>query len=215
MNSLPFLLIPTIILSLSVPALADDDTDEGDAKAAPTADEKPAKVVKKGGKAGAKGDADDADDAEPEDKDEARFRGGISGGGGALIYAGRVAGLGGLDGRIGAQIIDLVGLYVQPHVALGAGSGLFAGSLGGTLVIDFTFIDHIFVGVGGGGGLVQFGGTEAAGMLHFRAGGYPVVGFGEDGIRRKGLMLGADVIVHFAAGQVLPSPMVSIGYEAF
>jgi len=210
MKSTPFLLIPTLVFSLAAPALADDDTDDDEAGAAPAADEKPAKVVKKGG-----GKADAEVDAEPEDKDEARFRGGISGGGGALIFSGNAAGLGGLDGRIGAQIIDLVGLYVQPHVALGAGSGVFAGSLGGTLVIDFTFIDHIFVGVGGGGGLVQFGGTEAAGMLHFRAGGYPVVGFGEDGIRRKGLMLGADVIVHFAAGQVLPSPMVSIGYEAF
>lgn len=184
-----------------------EDADDQPKAGAP--EEEPAKVKKK-----PKAEAD-ADDSATEDKDEPRFRGGISGGGGALIWNGNAAGLGGIDGRVGVQIMDLLGVYAQPHIALGYGSGAFAGSLGGTVVVDFTFIDRIFVGVGGGGGLVQFGGTEAAGMLHVRAGGYPALGFGDDGIRRKGLMIGADVIVHFASGQVLPSPMVSIGYEAF
>ena len=70
-----------------------------------------------------------------EDEDEPRFRGGISIGGGGLFYSGAAAGLGTVDGRIGVQIMDLLGVYVQSHLALGAGSGAFAGSAGGTLVV--------------------------------------------------------------------------------
>ena len=203
---IPVLSLTLILAASAAQAQEASDVDEDDNSKAQEADEEPAKIKKK-----AEGQAD----APAEDKDEPRFRGGISGGGDALILSGNAAGLGGIDGRLGVQIMDLLGVYAQPHLALGYGSGAFAGSLGGTVLVDFTFIDRIFVGVGGGGGLVQFGGTEAAGMLHFRAGGYPALGLGDDGIRRKGLMIGADVILHFAAGQVLPSPMVSIGYEAF
>ena len=152
---------------------------------------------------------------EQADNDGVRFRGGVSGGGGALIFSGATAGIGGVDGRLGVQIMDLIGIYLQPQMALGVGSGLFAGSFGASALVDVTLIDQIFVGAGGGAGLVQFGGTDSGGVLHFRAGGYPLVGSGEDGIRRKGLMLGADLRLHFAAGAVLVSPMVSIGYEAF
>ena len=162
-------------------------------------------------------------EAADEDKDGVRFRGGVAAGGGALVVAGYAIGLGGIDGRFGVQITDLLGVYVQPQLALGAGSvevfgasgTIFGGSLGGTALVDFTFIDQIFVGVGGGGGLVQVGSTHAGGTLHFRAGGYPIMGFGEDDIRRKGLMLGADFRLHFAAGETFISPMAYIGYEAF
>jgi hypothetical protein len=41
------------------------------------------------------------------------------------------------------------------------------------------------------------------------------MGFGEDNIRRKGLMIGLDLRMFFISGAVLLSPTVNIGYEAF
>jgi hypothetical protein len=66
--------------------------------------------------------------------------------------------------------------------------------------------------VGGGGAILN---NPFAGELHLRAGGYPLMGYGEDGVRRKGLMIGADVRMFFLEGYVLLSPTASIGYEAF
>jgi hypothetical protein len=156
------------------------------------------------------------------DDDGVRFRGGISGGGGGLFVEGLSLGLGGLDGRMGVQINDLIGVYAQPQLAiyggtfsLGGGSASSVGGIiGGTAVADVTFIDQIFVGAGGGGGMVNSS-SFAGGILHIRAGGYPLMGFGEDGIRRKGLMLSADLRLYFAGGATFISPMASIGYEAF
>lgn len=153
-----------------------------------------------------------------EDKDGVRFRGGISAGGGFMPVArgnvGGAAGVGGVDGRLGVQIMDLLAVYAQPHVAIGSNGFVTASSAGGTVDVELTFIDHIFVGAGGGGGLQQFNETWPCGMLHFRAGGYPYVGYGVDGVRRKGLMIGVDLYVHFAK-RIVPMPMLSIGYEAF
>lgn len=156
------------------------------------------------------------EDEDGKDLDGVRFRGGISGGGGGLFVSGFAAGVGGLDGRLGVQINDLVGLYVQPQFCVGAGklgNGTgFTGTAGGSLVVDFTLADRFFVGVGGGGGVIN---NPAAGMVHFRVGGYPAMGYGANGIRRKGLMLGADVRIWVASGITVLSPMASIGYEAF
>jgi hypothetical protein len=148
--------------------------------------------------------------------DPLRFRGGISFSGGGMFVSGYALGMFGIDGRVGVQINDLVGVYAQPYISLGGGrvpgtSGL-AFNTGATLNADFTFIDHVFVGAGGGGGLV---GSVGGGQIHVRAGGYPVMRYGKDGVRRRGFMIGADLSVHFAAGLVLVQPMVGIGYEAF
>jgi len=150
------------------------------------------------------------------DDDEVRFRGGISGGGGGIFLNGYGLGLGGVDGRLGVQLMDLIGIYVQPQLgiyggSIGGATGI-GGLIGGSAVVDFTFIDQLFVGVGGGGGILN---NPAFGEVHFRAGGYPLMGFGEDGIIRKGLMLSADVRLFFVSGTVLVSPTASIGYEVF
>lgn len=55
-------------------------------------------------------------------RDGVRFRGGISLGGGGEFISGFTAGLGAIDRPVGVQSNKLVGLYLQPHVALGAGS---------------------------------------------------------------------------------------------
>jgi len=79
-------------------------------------------------------------------------------------------------------------------------------------VVDFTFLDQIFVGAGGGGIILQ---SVPAGELHIRAGGYPVFTHGLDGLRRKGLMLGLDMRIFFAGGATVMNPMLSVGYEAY
>ncbi len=161
--------------------------------------------------------------AEEPDEDGVRFRGGISGGGGAMIFAtdsslggSFTLGIGGLDGRLGVQINDLIGIYAQPQLGIYGGDIGVGGLAGGVLVVDFTFIDQIFVGVGGGGGILN---NPAAGEVILRAGGYPAFGLGEDGIRRKGLMLGVDLRVFIAptgSGTLIaPSPTFNIGYEAY
>lgn len=179
--------------------------------------------------------------APPEDADGARFRGGVDvtfgglfGSKDAVKYTGFA---GGVDGHIGVQINDLVGIYAVPHFTFGkvkvevppldqsSGWVVFTG----TAVVDFTFIDQIFVGVGGGGTYQGPTCTNCqalgGGVLHARFGGYPVIGLGEDGIRRKGLMIGAELFVNFVSQLSAPAgvdtsiifiePMLTIGYEAF
>jgi hypothetical protein len=148
--------------------------------------------------------------------DGPRFRGGVALDGGGLFISGYAFGLVGVDGHLGVQINNLIGVYAQPYFSVGGGSISGATGITGTAgvnaMVDFTFIDQIFVGAGGGGGLV---GSAAAGQLHLRVGGYPIMRRGDNGIRRRGLMIGADVSVHFIEGFVLMQPMLSIGYEAY
>jgi hypothetical protein len=148
--------------------------------------------------------------------DGPRFRGGISAGAGGLFISGYTFGLGGIDGRLGVQINNLIGLYAQPYLSFGGGNisgatGL-TGTAGALVMVDFTLIDQIFVGAGGGGGLV---GAAGDGQLHLRVGGYPIMRRGDNGIRRRGLMIGADLSVHFVDGLKLLQPMLAIGYEAY
>src|SRR5690606_40176446 len=77
---------------------------------------------------------------------------------------------------------------------------------------DFTFVDRFFVGAGAGYAVFSdLGGPE----LHFRVGGYPIMGKSSVKPRRKGLMVGADVRLHFVDGFTLFAPTFSVGYEAF
>jgi hypothetical protein len=77
--------------------------------------------------------------------------------------------------------------------------------------VDFTFIDRLFVGVGGGAGLI---GAVGVPQVQLRVGGYPVMVHGH-GARRKALMVGGDFSLHIISGVVLMQPMFNIGYEAF
>lgn len=152
----------------------------------------------------------------PARKDGVRFRGGISLGGGGEFISGFTAGLGAIDGRLGVQINKLVGVYLQPHVAFGAGSiGSISGATGSaaaTVMVDFTFIDRIFVGAGGGFGIVN---NPYGAVAQLRFGGYPVIKIAEDRPRRKGLMVGADTRFYFTQVGPVLELIASVGYEAF
>ncbi|HSC86167.1 MAG TPA: hypothetical protein VLC09_02810, partial [Polyangiaceae bacterium] len=89
------------------------------------------------------------------DADGARFRFGVAGGGGFLSgsdsFGGSATyGYGGMDLRFGAQINDLIGVYAQPQLGFYGANGGVGGLAGVTALVDFTFLDQFFVGVGAG-----------------------------------------------------------------
>lgn len=156
--------------------------------------------------------------ADAGDEDGLRFRGGVSGGVGAEFVSSATAIVGGVDGRMGLPINDMIGVCAQPHLAFGSygsGFGGFAavtGTFTGTAVFDFTFLEQLFVGGGAGFGVFN---DPTGAVVRLRAGGHPLQGSGENGIRRKGLMLAVDMRLGFIAGATVVYPMGSIGYEAF
>jgi hypothetical protein len=187
-----------------------------------------------------------ATSAEPypgDDRDGGRFRGAIAGTAGALVYpdAGLALGVSGVQGEIGGQINDLVGVVFIPGLGIvfGKQGGLYASA---AVLVDFTLDDLISLGVGpeatsylaigangdGSGGSASGGGL-LGGRLHFAV--HPVLGYGQNGIRRKALSIGVDLrflrgpaaAVEFGEGgggtgslnAFIFSPMVSLGYTAF
>jgi len=148
--------------------------------------------------------------------DHPRFRFGVSAGAGPIVWDGPTLTYGGADVRVGVQINQLIGVYVQPQ--LGFYSGNFNGATGiGGIVgasagADFTFFDRFFVGAGAGYAVLNNPhGFEA----HFRIGAYPIVSGGDTRARRKGLMIGVDMRLHFLDGATFFAPTFAIGYEAF
>jgi hypothetical protein len=156
--------------------------------------------------------------------DGPRLRAGISVGAGGLFADGYGVGLAGIDGRIGVQINNLVGIYAQPYFVGGdgsyaAGSGSVV-SFGADAVIDFTLASRFFIGVGGGGGgTLLKGGNGDSGQLLFRVGFYPIVVRRLRRPGRGGLMLGLDVRPIFLSGlgnEVnLVQATANIGWELF
>jgi hypothetical protein len=160
--------------------------------------------------------------ASAQEKDGVRFRGGIDVAGGGMFVSGFGLGSGGVDGRLGVQINNLIGVYAQPYFTIDGGklgsTGLatIIGTAGSTVNVDFTFLDQIFVVVGGGGEIFQ---SVGGGVVNLRVGGYPLWTHGANGVRRKALMLGANVKLHVfgdaAAKYTVLQPMLQIGYEAY
>lgn len=92
------------------------------------------------------------------------------------------------------------------------GLAVFTGFAGATANVDFTFFDRLQAGIGAGGAILN---NPGAGELHIRVAGYPLLGKGFDGVRRKGLSVGLDMRVYFASGITIVNTMVGVGYEAF
>ena len=149
------------------------------------------------------------------DEGSLRFRSGISAGGGIETIAGNSFAMGGIDGRLGAQLSEHMGLYVAPHLSYGSGSiGGVSGSTGTfafTALADYTFIERLFVAGGGGYGVLN---NPSGPVLHFRLGGYPLLSEETDG-QRKGLVVALDSRTFFASGLTVEHIMVSLGYEKF
>lgn len=156
----------------------------------------------------------------PAGVDGVRFRGAIAASGGAEFASGFEVGMGGLEGRVGVQINNLIGVYVQPSLAFGGGvisnSAVVTGTAGISALIDFTIENHFFVGIGGGVGILN---NPIGPEIHLRIGAYPVVVVGQDGYSRQGLVVGVDARMFFlsgAGGDLLVGQVLgSIGYEVF
>lgn len=167
-------------------------------------------------------DASAATPAAPVAADGARFRAGISMGGGIEKVSIASGGMFGIDGRLGLQLNDLLGFYVQPHLSFGSlsvdpgmtgGVGVSGGT--GTFSIaamaEATLVDRFFGGVGFGYGVLN---NPSGPMVQARAGGY-LTSSRDEGIRRKGLMLGVDMRAIFVDGATGYLVLGSIGWEKY
>lgn len=153
--------------------------------------------------------------------DGGRFRFGINGTLGSESAAGVSGLMYGFDLRLGWQFNQLLAIYVQPHLSFGslsADAGA-AGSVSGftgtflvTVLGEATFLDRFFAGAGFGYGVLN---NPSGFAIDLKAGGYPLMTRGTDGIRRKGLMLGLDFRTVFLEGATGLLVMGCIGYESF
>lgn len=166
--------------------------------------------------------------AEPTDSaaaDGGRFRFGINGALGlesvsasGMSISGAMYGF---DLRLGWQFNHLLAIYVQPHLSfgslgsevesVGAVSG-FTGTFVTTILGEATFLDRFFAGAGIGYGIFN---NPSGFALDLKAGGYPLMGRGENGVRRKGLMVGLDFRTVFLEGATGLLIMGCVGYESF
>lgn len=174
--------------------------------------------------------------------DGARFRGGIAAEAGALIAPGLFTlGVAGIQGTLGAQINNMIGVYGVPNfdIVFGSVGGV---NLSFAVMVDFTFDDNLTVGAGpdvgvfaaiggsggSGGSASAAGGALYGARLHFSWN--PVISRNASGPRRKALSIGADVRLlgggvgaatvsadgsSASAGTFVLSPQLTIGYTAF
>lgn len=176
--------------------------------------------------------------------DGVRFRGGIALEGGALIVPGATLGAIGPIGHLGVQINNLIGVYLMPgfDVLFGPAGGV---NFNGPVIVDFTFLDNrLTLGIGPDFGFyaaagVSSNGKQATGVAGVQYGARgriafnAIVGIGENGYRRKALVIALDLraLIGPAASATTNAngtssgtasttafgfaPMLSIGYEAF
>ncbi len=153
-------------------------------------------------------------------QDGPRFRWGISGGGGIESVSVVSGAMFGADCRLGLQLNDLLGFYAQAHLSLGSLSGEaggigitgFTGTFTAAGIAEVTLMDRFFAGAGVGYGVLN---NPSGFMFQARVGGYPLMSRAINGIRRKGLMVGADLRTIFVNGATGILVLGSIGYEAF
>jgi len=152
--------------------------------------------------------------------DGSRFRGGIALTGGFESVSFLSGPMFGVDGRLGLQLNDMLGFYVDSQLAFGSlstsGAGAGVSGLTGTFSVaamgEVTLMDRFFGGLGFGYGVLN---NPSGPMFEARVGAYPFMGLGDDGVRRKGLMLGVDLRTIFSDVGTGVLVTGAIGYEAF
>jgi hypothetical protein len=155
-------------------------------------------------------------------RDHSRFRGAIVATAGIeKVSVGNTdlsATMFGVEGRLGLQLNNTIGVYAQPYLAFGSfGDGIFGatGTFATTVVGDYTLGDRLSLGGGLGYGYYN---NPSGPVFHARAGFYPLVGHAAaDAARRKGLVIGAD-FRYFALGQGYTGTYLvtlGLGYEKF
>lgn len=163
-----------------------------------------------------------------------RFRWGISGYGGPLM-GGLSGGSGGVDARFGAQITNMLGVYAQPVLLLGAGAdaSVNGASLSGIALYgsgvlgEVTLADLVYIGVGpellfGAMGSASASTSTASAKASGSTGPYLSVaaraGFAFGSMRpnrRKAFTIGLDMRTVFNPGDPVIVPCLALGYDAF
>lgn len=165
--------------------------------------------------------------------DRARLRYGAALEGGGLIAPGVVdLGFIGVQGQLGVQLDNVIGIYAAPHIDLVRGHRERGVQIGGAMLVDFT-LAHVFtVGVGPDvAAFVALGRGELSGGILYGARLHlavnPLVEIARDGARRRALTLGFDLRLvsggaagalstrRAAADELVASPTFTIGYQAF
>lgn len=154
-----------------------------------------------------------------EEEDRARFRGGVSAEIGAYRIDGQTLGLFGLQGRLGVQFRDWIGLYAAPSFQFGVGEWDVMGRVALGVVPEFTVGDLFFFGAGpeffaAAGATDEHGvfGTAANIGVLGRAG----FAFGSKRPgRRHAFTLAGDLRVDFYRDDLGVAPTLSLGYDAF
>jgi hypothetical protein len=154
-------------------------------------------------------------------RDGMRFRWGVSAAGGLEKVSVISGPMFGVDARFGLQLNHLLGFYLQPHLSFGKLSGEstggfkvtgFTGTFSVAAMAEATLMDRFFAAAGAGYGVLN---NPSGAMIQARVGGYPLVGRGLDGIRRRGLMVGVDIRAIFIDGATGLLVLGAVGYEAF
>jgi len=150
--------------------------------------------------------------------DGPRFRWGYNLNLGLESVAGFSGPMGGMDLRLGMQMNDLLGIYVQSFLAFGklGTEGSVVSGWTGTMALaamaEATLKDRFFAGAGVGYGVLN---NPSGFMLQARVGGYPLMSRVKDSVRRKGLMVGLDMRTIFVDGYTGVLVMGSVGYEKY
>ena len=122
----------------------------------------------------------------------------------------------GVDWRIGAKVTDAIAVYVHSHLSLGTasigGASGLTGNFAAALVGEYTLPQRIFVGAGGGYGVLN---NPSGPLAQARVGWYPFEKTSTGKARR--LNVAFDARFYFAGDAIgtVSHYALSIGYDRF
>lgn len=153
-----------------------------------------------------------------------RLRHGITATGGELFGSAQNVSfsesLAGLDWRLGVQLNDDWAVYSDAHLSFGSamalGSSGTTGNFAEAIMGERTIGDKIFVGAGGGYGVLN---NPSGPLIAARAGYYPLMKRDDADGRRRGLVISGDLREYFASYNGVSygatQLMLSVGYEKY
>jgi hypothetical protein len=121
----------------------------------------------------------------------------------------------GVDWRIGAKLSDALSVYVHSHLSfgtahIGTASGV-TGNFAGALIAEYTLPQRIFVGGGGGYGVLN---NPSGPLAEARVGYYPFQAK-TTGAKVRRLNVALDGRWYFADGITVTQVALSLGYDRF
>ena len=122
----------------------------------------------------------------------------------------------GVDWRIGAKLSDAVAVYLHSHISFGTASvGMSSGvtgNLAAAVMGEYTFPFRVFVGAGGGYGVLN---NPSGPLAELRAGYYPFKNNSDSKVRRLNVALDARWYFPGAPVNTVTHIALSLGYDRF